>query len=152
MNIICKNRGKGKTHDIVKRALETGYPIVCFYPSDERIFREEAIRQGFTRNDIKVIVCDRTSGKFHFFNTNTPVLIDESELFLSNLLGVKIDTIVINKENLSSNFDDIDTIKDNIVYLYKLYSEQIKRENCDFGRTMNILKNIDMLQNRLNEM
>lgn len=152
MNIICKNRGKGKTHDIVKRALETGYPIVCFHSTEEKYIRAETVRQGFKKEDIKIIVCDRNSRNLGLSNVTTPVLIDESELFLSNLLSVKIDTIVINKENLSSNFDDIDTIKDNITYLYKLYSEQIKRENCDFGRTMNILKNIDMLQNRLNEM
>ena len=35
MNIIAKNRGMGKTWDIVKRSIETGYPILCFHKSDE---------------------------------------------------------------------------------------------------------------------
>lgn len=36
--------------------------------------------------------------------------------------------------------------------LYKRkYSQEIKKPNCDFGKTYNILKNIDMLRGQLSK-
>lgn len=144
MNIICKNRRTGKTHDIVKIACEKGYTIICPYRYREQCLREEAERQGFDSAKLNVIIYnDKTT-----LDNSKTYLIDETENFLANILGVSIDTISINKENVISQFDN-DIISDNISYLLDIYSQEIKKPNCDFGKTYNILKNIDTLRNQL---
>ena len=144
MNIICKNRGMGKTHDIVKIACEKGYTIICSYRHREQHLREEAKRQGFDSAKLNVIIYnDKTT-----LDNSKTYLIDETENFLTHILGVSIDTISINKENIISQFDN-DIISDNISYLLNIYSQEIKKPNCDFGKTYNILKNIDTLRNQL---
>lgn len=144
MNIICKNRGLGKTHDIVKIACEKGYTIICPYRHREQYLREEAERQGFDSAKLNVIIYnDKTT-----LDNSKTYLIDETENFLANILGVSIDTISINKENIIGQLDN-DIISDNISYLLNIYSQEIKKPNCDFGKTYNILKNIDTLRNQL---
>lgn len=146
MRIICKNRGMGKTHDIVKIACEKGYTIICLNTHQEGCFKREAIRQGFDVASLKTVVYDE---KTTLDNSKT-YLIDETENFLTHVLGVSIDTISINKENIISQFDN-DIISDNISYLLNIYSQEIKKPNCDFGKTYNILKNIDTLRNQLSK-
>lgn len=134
----------GKTHDIVKIACEKGYTIICLNTHQEGCFKREAIRQGFDVTSLKTVVYD---DKTTLDNSKT-YLIDETENFLANILGVSIDTISINKENIISQLDN-DIISDNISYLLNIYSQEIKKPNCDFGKTYNILKNIDTLRNQL---
>ena len=144
MNIICKNRGMGKTHDIVKIACEKGYTIICLDKNQESYFKKEAIRQGFDILSLKTIVYnDKTT-----LDDTKTYLIDETENFLTRILGVSINTISINRENVKNPFND-DIIAENISYLLEIYSQEIKKPNCDYGKTLNILKNVDVLRNQL---
>ena len=145
MNIICKNRGMGKTHDIVKIACEKGYTILCFNKQQEDYFKREAIRQGF--NNINTVVY---KNGISFDNSKT-YLIDEIEHFLTCAFGISIDTVSINKENVINRFNNDDIIFGDISYLLDVYSQEIKKSNCDFGKTYNILKNIDMLRGQLSK-
>lgn len=164
MNIIAKSRGMGKTWDIVKRSIETGYPILCFYSANEMYMRELAKKQGYDPKKLNIVVCDRTNGEFDlssFYNINDgsdtiPCIIDEAEWFFQTLLrkyigrSVKIDTMSINNENviLPSNPD---IIRADISDLLTIYSKFIKNKDSDYGKALNILKNIEMLQTQLNE-
>ena len=78
-------------------------------------------------------------------------LIDETENFLTRILGVSIDTLSINRENVINRFNNDDIIFGDISYLLDVYSQEIKKPNCDFGKTYNILKNIDMLREQLSK-
>lgn len=147
MNIICKDRGMGKTHDIVKIACEKGYTIICLYRHQEQHLREEAERQGFDRTKLNVVIYNKNTT----LDNSKTYLIDESEDFLTNILGVTVDTISINKENIVCQLDNdniSDIISDNISYLLNIYTQEIKKPNCDFGKAYNILKNIDTLRNQ----
>lgn len=166
MNIIAKNRGMGKTWDIVKRSIETGYPILCFHSADEMHMRNIAKQQGYDPHQLKVIICNRIDGKFDSkdYDVSQKYLIDESEYFLKMLLEKcsngkirNIDTMVINRENIiNDNINikkekQIEKIKENIDMLIDLYSFKIKDKDCDYGKVLNILKNIDMLREQLKE-
>lgn len=167
MNIIAKNRGMGKSWDIVKRSIETGCPILCFTSVDEVRYRDIARKQGFNPKKLDIIVCDRTNGEFDTdnYDVSQEYLIDDSELFFETLIRKytngkirKIDTIAVDREHIISeniNSEHVDEekneqIKENISYLLELYSLQIKDKNCDYGKALNILKNIDMLSGQLN--
>lgn len=143
MNIICKNRGTGKTHDIVKLACEKGYTIICLNERQEEYFKREAIMQDFDITSLNTVVYDK--GKT--LDKSKHYLIDETEYFLLSILGVSIDTISINKENVVCQSEDIidNIVSSNISYLLDVYSQEIKKPNCDYGKTLNILKNINAL-------
>lgn len=147
MNIICKKRGTGKTHDIVKIACEKGYTIICLNTHQEGYFKREAIRQGFDVTSLKTVVYDDKTT----LDDSKLYLIDETEDFLNHILGVSIDTLSINRENIIRQFNNDDIISDDISYLLDVYSQEIKKPNCDFGKTYNILKNIDTLRNQLSK-
>lgn len=167
MNIIAKNRRMGKSWDIVERSIETGYPILCFTSADEMRYRDIARKQGFNPKKLDIIVCDRTNGEFDTgnYDVSQEYLIDDSELFFETLIRKytngkirKIDTIAVDREHIigeNINSEHVDEekneqIKENISYLLELYSLQIKDKNCDYGKALNILKNIDMLRGQLN--
>ena len=147
MNIICKNRGMGKTHDIVKIACEKGYTILCLNKHQEGCLKREAIRQGFDIANLKTVVYNEKNT----LDDSKIYLIDEAENFLTRILGVSIDTLSINRENVIRQFDNDDIISNDISYLLDVYSQEIKKSNCDYGKTYNILKNIDMLRNQLSK-
>ena len=147
MNIICKNRGMGKTHDIVKIACEKGYTILCLNKQQEDYFKREAIRQGFDIATLKTVIYNEKMT----FDDSKMYLIDETENFLTRILGVSIDTLSINRENVINRFNNDDIIFGDISYLLDVYSQEIKKSNCDFGKTYNILKNIDMLRGQLSK-
>ena len=147
MNIICKNRGMGKTHDIVKIACEKGYTILCLNKHQEGCFKREAIRQGFDIANLKTVVYNEKNT----LDDSKIYLIDEAENFLTRILGVSIDTLSINRENVVNRFNNDDIIFGDISYLLDVYSQEIKKSNCDYGKTYNILKNIDMLRNQLSK-
>nr|DAZ32560.1 MAG TPA: hypothetical protein [Caudoviricetes sp.] len=163
MNIIVKNRGMGKTWDIVKRSIETGYPILCFYKSDEIHYRDIARQQGFDPKKLKVIVCNNIDENFtgqmvDEFGELQKYIIDEAESFFMNLLvrythgQIKhIDTIYINYENIVNVNYNKEKIRESISYLLDLYSNTIKDKNCDYGKALNILKNVDMLRGQIKE-
>lgn len=158
MNIIAKNRGTGKTWDIVKRSIETGYPILCFYKSDEIHYRNVARQQGFDPSKLKIVIYNADNENFNvsivsMFDELQKYIIDDAENFFVNLLvrythgQIKhIDTISINNENIVASNCNRGKIEENITYLLDLYSNTIKDKNCDYGRALNILKNIDMLR------
>ena len=147
MSIICKNRGMGKTHDIVKIACEKGYTILCLNKHQEGCLKREAIRQGFDIANLKTVVYNEKNT----LDDSKIYLIDEAENFLTRILGVSIDTLSINRENVINRFNNDDIIFGDISYLLDVYSQEIKKSNCDFGKTYNILKNIDMLRNQLSK-
>ena len=147
MNIICKNRGMGKTHDIVKIACEKGYTILCLNKHQEGCFKREAIRQGFDIANLKTVIYNEKMA----LDDSKMYLIDETENFLTRILGVSIDTLSINRENVINRFNNDDIIFGDISYLLDVYSQEIKKPNCDFGKTYNILKNIDMLRGQLSK-
>lgn len=163
MNIIVKNRGMGKTWDIVKRSIETGYPILCFYKSDEIHYRDIARQQGFDPKKLKVVVCNNIDENFtgqmvDEFGETQKYIIDEAESFFMYLLvrythgQIKhIDTISINNENIVESNCNRRKIEENISYLLGLYSNIIKDKNCDYGKALNILKNIDMLRGQIKD-
>lgn len=155
MNIIAKNRGMGKTWDIVKRSIETGYPILCFHKSDEIHYRNVARQQGFDPSKLKIVVCNAYSENFNvsMFNESQKYIIDNAEYFFTILLETYthgqiryIDTISIDNENIVESNCNKKKIEENISYLLDLYSSTIKDKNCDYGKALNILKNIDMLR------
>ena len=147
MNIICKNRGMGKTHDIVKIACEKGYTILCLNKHQEGCLKREAIRQGFDIANLKTVIYNEKIT----LDDSKIYLIDEAENFLTRILGVSIDTLSINRENVINRFNNDDIIFGDISYLLDVYSQEIKKSNCDFGKTYNILKNIDMLRGQLSK-
>lgn len=163
MNIIVKNRGAGKTWDIVKRSIETGYPILCFYKSDEIHYRNIAMQQGFDPKELKVVVCNNIDENFtgqmvDEFGETQKYIIDEAENFFMNLLvrythgRIKhIDTVSINHENIVDNNRNKEKIEESISYLLNLYSNIIKDKNCDYGKALNVLKNIDMLRGQIKD-
>ena len=86
MNIICKNRGMGKTHDIVKIACEKGYTILCLNKNQEGCFKREAIRQGLDVANLKTVVYNEKMT----LDDSKMYLIDETEKFLIRILSVSI--------------------------------------------------------------
>ena len=158
MNIIAKNRGMGKTWDIVKRSIETGYPILCLYKRDEIHYRNVARQQGFDPSKLKIVIYNADNENFNvsivsMFDELQKYIIDDAENFFMNLLvrythgQIKhIDTISINNENIVASNCNRGKIEENITYLLDLYSSTIKDKNCDYGKALNILKNIDMLR------
>lgn len=157
MNIIAKSRGMGKSWDIVKRSFETAYPILCVTTNDEKHYRDIAKLQGKNPNDLKVIVYSTLPKRWIGSSDSQKYIIDEAEYFLKYILSdctkgqiTDIDTISINYENIDENSSNDKKIEDNISYLLDLYSSIIKDKNCDYGKVLNILKNIDMLRGQLN--
>lgn len=163
MNIIAKNRGMGKTWDIVKRSIETGYPILCFYKSDEIHYRNVARQQGFDPKKLKVVIYNADNENFNvsivsMFDELQKYIIDDAENFFMNLLvrythgQIKhIDTVSINHENIVESNCNRKKNEENISYLLDLYSNTIKDKNCDYGKALNILKNIDMLRGQIKD-
>lgn len=158
MNIIAKNRGMGKTWNIVKRSIETGYPILCFHKSDEVHYRDVARHQGFDPSKLKIVIYNVHNEDFNvsMFDETQKYIIDEAEYFFLDLLKRYthdqigfIDTISINYENIVENNCNKEKIEENISYLLDLYSNIIKDKNCDYGKALNILKNIDMLRGQI---
>lgn len=161
MNIIAKNRGMGKTWDIVKRSIETGYPILCFHKSDEIHYRNVARQQGFDPSKLKIVIYNANNENFNvsivsMFDELQKYIIDDAEHFFRILLEIHthgqikhIDTISINNENIVESNCNRRKIEENISYLLDLYSSTIKDKNCDYGKALNILKNIDMLREQL---
>ena len=137
----------GKTHDIVKIACEKGYTILCVNKQQEDYFKREAIRQGFDIATLKTVIYNEKMT----LDDSKMYLIDETENFLTRILGVSIDTLSINRENVINRFNNDDIIFGDISYLLDVYSQEIKKPNCDFGKTYNILKNIDMLRGQLSK-
>ena len=85
-------------------------------------------------------------------------IIDDAENFFMNLLvrythgQIKhIDTVSINHENIVESNCNRKKIEENISYLLDLYSNTIKDKNCDYGKALNILKNIDMLSEQIKD-
>ena len=163
MNIIAKNRGMGKTWDIVKRSIETGYPILCLYKSDEIHYRNVARQQGFDPSKLKIVIYNADNENFNvsitsMFDELQKYIIDDAENFFMNLLvrythgQIKhIDTVSINHENIVESKCNRKKIEENISYLLDLYSNTIKDKNCDYGKALNILKNIDMLRGQIKD-
>ena len=163
MNIIAKNRGMGKTWDIVKRSIETGYPILCLYKSDEIHYRNVARQQGFDPSKLKIVIYNADNENFNvsitsMFDELQKYIIDDAENFFMNLLvrythgQIKhIDTVSINHENIVESNCNRKKIEENISYLLDLYSNTIKDKNCDYGKALNILKNIDMLRGQIKD-
>lgn len=151
----------GKTWDIVKRSIETGYPILCFYKSNEIHYRDIARQQGFDPKKLKVIVCNNIDENFtgqmvDEFGELQKYIIDDAEHFFRILLEIHthgqikhIDTISINNENIVESNCNRRKIEENISYLLDLYSSTIKDKNCDYDKALNILKNIDILREQL---
>lgn len=155
MNIIAKNRGMGKSWDIVKRSLETGYPILCVTRNEEKHYKNIAKQQGKNPDDLKVVTYNMFQDRW--YDKPQKYIIDEAEYFLRYFLSdytkgqvTDIDTISINYENIVDYSCDNKKIENNISYLLDLYSSIIKDKNCDYGKALNILKNIDMLRGQLN--
>lgn len=163
MNIIAKNRGMGRTWDIVKRSIQTGYPILCFHKRDEMHYRDIARQLDFDPKDLKVVIYNSVDENFtgqtvDEYDKLQEYIIDDAESFFMNLLvkhthgQIKhIDTISINNENIVASNCNRGKIEENITYLLDLYSNTIKDKNCDYGKALNILKNIDMLRGQIKD-
>lgn len=153
----------GKTWDIVKRSIETGYPILCLYKSDEIHYRNVARQQGFDPSKLKIVIYNADNENFNvsitsMFDELQKYIIDDAENFFMNLLvrythgQIKhIDTVSINHENIVESNCNRKKIEENISYLLDLYSNTIKDKNCDYGKALNILKNIDMLRGQIKD-
>ncbi len=87
MNKIFKNRGLGKTTDLIRISSEKQYPIVT--AGDITYIKAKAKEMGLS------IPKPLRVGKDELRGINTPVLVDEAEYVLSYLLGNEIDTITL---------------------------------------------------------
>ncbi|MEF9983705.1 MAG: hypothetical protein RR806_03210 [Oscillospiraceae bacterium] len=136
MNLICKNRGTGKTYDLIKMSAETGYQIVVHTDTVKRMVSEKAKEMGLhilppiTRKEMNL-------GQYR----GNTFLIDELETFVQEFGNIYAATI--NKENVSED----DVYQRNIDILLKDYEKVIA--NKDYNSGMNILKNIDSLNRQL---
>ena len=147
----------GKSWYVVERSLATGYPILCATNNDGKHYRDIAKQQGKNPNDLKIVIYNMLANGWFEYDKSQKYIIDEAEYFLKYILSdctkgqiTDIDTISINYENIVDDSCNDKKIEDNISYLLDLYSSIIKDKNCDYGKALNILKNIDMLRGQLN--
>lgn len=89
MNKILKNRGMGKTTDLIRISAEKQYPIVVHASFMVRHVMEYAKNMGLN------IPTPLVAGKDSIRGLNTPVLVDEASLVLRSLLGCEINTLTM---------------------------------------------------------
>lgn len=136
MKLICKNRGMGKTHDLIKMSAETGYQIVVHNDQSKRFIAEKALEMGL--NILPPITRKEMNLAQYCKNT---FLIDELELFVREFGNIHAATI--NKENVAED----NVYQRNINVLMKDYEKIIA--NKDYNAGLNILKNIEQLNRQI---
>ena len=141
MKLICKNRGMGKTYDLIKMSAETGYQIVVHSQSIKKDIIEKAKAMGLS------ILPPITLKEMNLAQyRNNKFLIDELELFIQDIGSIYAATI--NKENVIENDDNIIAIMN--MSLDTLIREHNKYVNKgDYNTALNIMKNIEMLNKQL---
>lgn len=145
MNIIYRSRGTGKTEEIIKCAYENGYTILCRDKSEYYNKVNKMSRLGISKNDVSFALWEDVKNR----KDKTIYVIDDAELFLRNIFG-EIDTISLSSE---THFDGTKKILEkNVEELSVSYNKLISSQNIDYGKSLNILKNILALQDIIKEM
>lgn len=141
MKLICKNRGMGKTYDLIKMSAETGYRIVVHSDFLCRVVSEKAKEMNL---DIPSPISKKQMNLSQF-NKET-FLIDELELFIES--NSKVYAATINKENVLLVEDDVIPLMDvSLKTLIRQYNTYVNKGN--FNTALNIMKNIDMLSKQI---
>lgn len=131
IEIICKGRGQGKTHDLILESARTGVPILTAYDSrhivDQARFIGAKILQPMTVKEYKYF---KDNGSLlNSKNWKGKLLIDEVDGILEQLLGAKVEKVICtpdsmnekeNKNMPTKSFDlEIMGIKNFISYITK---------------------------------
>ena len=144
MKIISKNRGEGKTTDLIKMSAETGYQIVVHSQPSKQFVIDKAKEMELN------ILPPITRREMHLaqWSRNT-FLIDELELFLLDIGNIH--AVTINKENV------VEDIKDNPVVRMEKSLDKLSNQydylinKGDYNASLNVLKNIEMLNRQLKD-
>lgn len=87
MNIISKKSGQGKTHDLIILSNETRMPILVATKTMARNILEDSIRMDL---DIPSPI---SLNEFDKYKNKDGILIDEIDMLLYQMLGVKVHTL-----------------------------------------------------------
>lgn len=86
MNIIAAGRGTGKTTLLIQKSAELMMPILCYNHTKAESIKYKAERLGLR---IPEPIIYNKSTSIHGLNIDG-ILIDDLDMFLQNLIGVKI--------------------------------------------------------------
>jgi hypothetical protein len=141
MKIISKNRGEGKTTELIKLSAETGYRIVVHDDHLVKIISEKAKEMNL---EVPFPISKQQINLKQF--SEETFLIDELELFVDS--SNKIHAATINKENVVEE-DIVDRYQRQIDALMNYYERTVKQGDLNIG--LNILKNIDLLNRQIEQ-
>lgn len=149
MNVIAKNRGMGKTTELIRRSSETGYPIVTIQQGINHIKFLAKQMDVDIPEPIKITDLINLRGS----NINY-IIIDQLDLLINCMLpnNLKVDVCSIDLEKIIIDNDKDNkrlTKQDLLNLLYDDYAIKIQKE--DYGTALNIMKNIDMLSNQIRQ-
>jgi hypothetical protein len=145
MNIIYRSRGTGKTEEIIKCAYENGYTIICRDKSEYYNKINKMSELGIAKDSVSFALWKDVKDR----KDKTIYVIDDVELFLKNIFG-EIDTISLSSETHFSCTKRM--LEKNVEELSTSYNKLISSQSVDYGKSLNILKNISALQDIIKEM
>lgn len=92
MEVVYKEKGNVKTHDLIKMSAEKGMPIVCLTKVEAMIIEKEAEKIG-----VKI---EKPISSFELPTRNYrgKVLVDNAEYVLAALIGNPVEAITITKQ------------------------------------------------------
>lgn len=99
-NLISRERGEGKTHDLIITSAMTGYPIVCYNERSVEHVKNMAKEMGY---EIPTPKSMTTLNHYKPYEEN--ILVDDLQFFLEEMLDkyfgshVVTSTITISEDN-----------------------------------------------------
>jgi hypothetical protein len=110
MKKIIKERGQGKTTELIKISAETQYPIIALTMMDIVYIKEQSNKMGYKIPD-PILLSDWRI-KYHGSDIKA-VLVDEGEMMLETLLGYPIYAISLTKPKEIKKRDIADFVRMN---------------------------------------